>query len=122
MRGGSDLTAKAESAQCIVNEIRYSKGKITLDDVNEKNIQSTRGKVQITDFDGAAELLNTNTGWVDSSVSIANELASNYSGPFIQNRGSDWVKTLEAAVKPKLKEVGINDINKWSPSDIWMVA
>lgn len=122
MRGGSDLTAKAESAQCIVNEIRYSKGKITLDDVNEKNIQSTRGKVQITDFDGAAELLNTNTGWVDSSVSIANELASNYSGPFIQNRGSDWVKTLEATVKPKLKEVGINDINKWSPADIWMVA
>ena len=122
MRGGSDLTAKAESAQCIVNEIRYSKGKLTPEDVNDKNIQDTKGKVQITDFEGAAELLKTNTGWVDSSVSIANELASNYSGPFIQNRGSDWVKTLEAAVKPKLQEVGIKDINKWSPADIWMVA
>ena len=122
MRGGSELTAKGESAQCIANEIRYTKGSLTAEDITEENIESTKGKVQVTDFDGAVELLKTNTGWVDSSVSIANELASNYSGPFIQNRGSDWVKTLEAAVKPKLQEVGIKDINKWSPADIWMVA
>ena len=122
MRGGSELTAKGESAQCIANEIRYTKGSLTAEDITEENIESTKGKVQVTDFDGAVELLKTNTGWVDSSVSIANELASNYSGPFIQNRGSDWVKTLEAAVKPKLKEVGVKDINKWSPADIWMVA
>ena len=122
MRGGSALTGKAESAQCIVNQIRYSSGEIKVDDVTEEAIQSTKGKVAITDFDGAAELLINNPGWLNSSVSIANELASKYSGPFIQNRGSDWVKNLEAAVKPKLKEVGIKDINKWSPADIWMVA
>ena len=122
MRGGADLTAKAESAQCIVNEIRYSSGPIEVDDITDKTIQSTKGKVNITDFEGAAELLLTNPGWLNSSVSIANELASEYPGPFIQNRGSEWVKNLEAAVKPKLKEAGISDINKWSPADIWMVA
>ena len=122
MRGGSALTAKAESAQCIVNQIRYSSGKIEIDDVTEEAINSTKDKVAITDFDGAAELLLNNPGWLNSSVGIANELASKYSGPFIQNRGSDWVKRLEAAVKPKLKDVGIKDINKWSPADIWMVA
>ena len=29
---------------------------------------------------------------------------------------------LEASVKPFLKDVGIRDINKWNPADIWMVA
>jgi len=122
MRGGSDLTAKAESAQCIVNEIRYSSGKVDVSDITDGAIQSTKNKVEITDFEGAAELLKTNPGWLDSSVSIANSLASQYSGPFIQNRGSEWVKNLESAVKPKLKEVGLSDINKWSPADIWMVS
>ena len=122
MRGGADLTAKAESAQCIVNEIRYSSGPISVEDVTDEAIQSTKSKINITDFEGAAELLRTNVGWLNSSVGIANELASQYPGPFIQNRGSDWVKNLEAAVKPKLKEVGISDINKWNPADIWMVS
>ena len=122
MRGGSGLTSKGESAQCIANEIRYTKGSLTAEDITEKNILSTKGKVQVTDFEGGVELLKTNIGWLNSSVSIANELASNFPGPFIQNRGSNWVKALEAAVKPKLKEVGIQDINKWCPADIWMVA
>ena len=122
MRGGAALTAKAESAQCIVNQIRYSSGPITIEDVTDEAIESTRDKVEINNFEDAAELLKTNLGWLNSSVGIANELASQYPGPFIQNRGSEWVKNLEAAVKPKLKEVGIRDINKWSPADIWMVA
>ena len=66
MRGGADLTAKAESAQCIVNEIRYSSGPIEVDDITDKTIQSTKGKVNITDFEGAAELLLTNPGWLNS--------------------------------------------------------
>ena len=122
MRGGSELTAKAESAQCIVNEIRYSSGEIKIEDVTDEAIELTKNKIEVTDFDGASDLLKTNPGWLNSSVSIANKLASSYSGPFIQNRGSDWVKNLEDTVKPKLKEVGIKDINKWSPADIWMVA
>lgn len=123
MRGGSELTAKAESAQCIVNQIRYSSsGNVEISDITDSTIESTKGKVNITDFEGAAELLKTNKGWVESSVSIANELASQFKGSFIQNRGSEWVKSLEAAVKPLLKDVGIKDINKWSPADIWMVA
>ena len=123
MRGGSELTAKVESAQCIVNQIRYtSLGNIEINDVTDSTIESTKGKVNITDFNGAAELLKNNKGWVESSVSIANELASQFKGSFIQNRGSEWVKNLEIAVKPLLKNVGIKDINKWSPADIWMVA
>ena len=123
MRGGAELTAKAESAQCIVNQIRYSSsGDIEVNDITDNVIESTKSKVKVTDFNGASELLKTNPGWVQSSVSIANELASKFKGPFIQNRGSEWVQSLESAVKPLLKTVGIKDINKWSPADIWMVA
>ena len=123
MRGGAELTAKGESAQSVVNAIRYSlSGDITNDDVNDESIADTKSEVKVTDFEGARELLKTNPGWLTSSVSIANTLASSYDGPFIQNRGSNWVKNLEKSIKPYLKEVGISDINKWSPADIWMVA
>ena len=123
MRGGADLTAKGESAQAIVNAIRYSlSGNINNEDVDDKSIEGTKNNVKVTDFEGAKELLKTNPGWLVSSVSIANALASQYSGPFIQHRGSDWVKNLEKSVKPYLKEAGISDINKWNPSDIWMVS
>ena len=123
MRGGSDLTAKGESAQAIVNAIRYSlSGDITNEDITDEAINDVKSKVKVTDFEGAKELLKDNPGWLTSSVSIANALASEYSGPFIQNRGSNWVENLEKAVKPHLKKAGIGNINKWSPADIWMVS
>ena len=122
MRGGSELTAKAESAQCIVNAIRYSSGgDITISDITPEAIESSKSKVQVDQFEGGVEILQ-DPKWKQSSVSIANILASQYPGSFIQNRGSEWVKNLEKSVKPLLKEVGIGDINKWSPADIWMVA
>ena len=123
MRGGSDLTAKGESAQAIVNAIRYSlSGDITNEDITDEAINDVKSKVKVTDFEGAKELLKDNPGWLTSSVSIANALASEYSGPFIQNRGSNWVENLEKSVKPHLKKAGIGNINKWSPADIWMVS
>ena len=122
MRGGSELTEKAESAQCIANAIRYSSGEITEEDITNEAIQNSKSKVAVTDFNGAAELLETNRGWLISSISIANALASQYPGSFIHNRGSEWVQRLNNAVKPLLKEVGIQDINKWNPADIWMVS
>ncbi len=123
MRGGSALTAKGESAQAIVNAIRYSlSGNISEEDITDEAIDDTKSDVKVTDFEGAKELLKDNPGWLTSSVSIANALASEYSGPFIQNRGSNWVQNLEQAVKPHLKKAGIGNINKWSPADIWMVS
>ena len=122
MRGGSELTSQAESAQCIANAIRYSQGKITEEDINEKSIQKSKSNVQVTDFESASNLLETNKGWLISSVSIANALASQYPGSFIHNRGSEWVQRLNSKVKPFLKQVGIQDINKWNPADIWMVS
>ena len=123
MRGGSDLTAKGESAQAIVNAIRYSSsGDISNEDITDEAIDDTKSDVRVTDFEGAKELLKDNPGWLISSVSIANALASEYKGSFIQNRGSEWVENLEKAVKPHLKKVGIGNINKWSPADIWMVS
>ena len=123
MRGGSDLTAKGESAQAIVNAIRYSlSGNISKEDITDEAIDDVKSNVKVTDFEGAKELLKNNQGWLISSVSIANALASEYSGPFIQNRGSDWVENLEKSVKPHLKKAGIGNINKWSPADIWMVS
>jgi len=122
-RGGSDITTAAENAQCIVNAIRYSLGSnITSEDITEKTIESSKNKVDSDGFAEGKNLLLTDSGWANSSVNIANELASKYSGPFIQNRGSAWVKNLEASVKPFLKSVGIKDINKWNPADIWMVS
>jgi hypothetical protein len=122
IRGGSELTAQAESAQCIANAIRYSTGEITEEDITDEAIQNSKSKVEVTDFDSASNLLKTNRGWLISSVSIANALASQYPGSFIHNRGSEWVQRLNNTVKPLLKEVGIQDINKWNPADIWMVS
>lgn len=123
MRGGSDLTAKGESAQAIVNAIRYSlSGNISNEDVTDEAINDTKSDVRVTDFEGAKELLKDNLGWLISSVGIANALASEYKGSFLQNRGSEWVENLEKAVKPHLEKVGMGNINKWSPADIWMVS
>ena len=123
MRGGSELTAQAESAQCIANAIRYSSSEdITEESINDQTIQSSKSKVEVTDFDSASNLLKNNKGWLISSVSIANALAKQYPGSFIHNRGSEWVQKLNNKVKPLLKEVGIQDINKWNPADIWMVS
>jgi len=123
MRGGSALTAQGESAQSIVNAIRYSySGDISSEEVNDESVLDIKNQVEVTDFEGARELLQSNIGWLISSISIANALASQYSGKFTQNRGSNWVKNLEKSVKPLLKDVGISDINKWSPADIWMVS
>ena len=78
MRGGSDLTAKGESAQAIVNAIRYSlSGNISNEDVTDEAIDDVKSNVKVTDFEGAKELLKNNQGWLTSSVSIANALAWN---------------------------------------------
>jgi len=122
MRGGSELTSQAESAQCITNAIRYSQGEITEENINEESIQKSKSNIEVTDFESASNLLKTNKGWLISSVSIANALASQYPGSFIHNRGSEWVNRLNSKVKPFLKQVGIQDINKWNPADIWMVS
>jgi len=121
MRGGSELTAKAESAQCIANSIRYSSGEITTEDITDQSIQNSKSNVKVTDFDSAADLLKTDKSWLISSVSIANALAAKFPGSFIHHRGSDWVQRLNNSVKPLLKGEGIKDLNKWNPADIWMV-
>jgi hypothetical protein len=121
MRGGSELTSQAESAQCIANAIRYSQGEITKEDITKESIQKSKSNIEITDFESASNLLETNNGWLISSVSIANALATQYPGSFIHNRGSEWVQRLNNVVKPLLKGEGVKDLNKWNPADIWMV-
>ena len=82
-RGGSDITTAAENAQCIANAIRYSLGSnIVSEDITEENIESSKNKVDGDGFEEGKKLLLTDSGWVNSSVNIANELASKYSGPF----------------------------------------
>ena len=93
MRGGADVTKAAENAQCIANAIRYDKGSdITPEDITEENISSSKSKVDGDGFDEGKALLFENPKGYSTSVNIANKLASVYSGPFIQNRGSEWVK------------------------------
>jgi hypothetical protein len=121
MRGGSELTTKAESAQCIANSIRYSSGEITTEDITDQAIQNSKSNVEITDFNTAADLLKTDKSWLISSVSIANALANQFPGSFIHHRGSAWVQRLNNVVKPLLKGEGVKDLNKWNPADIWMV-
>ena len=121
MRGGSELTTKAESAQCIANSIRYSSGEITTEDITDQSIQNSKSNVEVTDFNTAADLLKTDKSWLISSVSIANALATQFPGSFIHHRGSAWVQRLNNVVKPLLKGEGVKDLNKWNPADIWMV-
>jgi hypothetical protein len=123
---GSVNTALAESAQAVVNAIRYNViGRdISSKDLTSRNYSKAKSTSDVTNnIEEIKEFLDSNPDWMQSSISIANKLASSYPGNFEFHRGSSFVDKIDNAAKIALKETGENiNINKWNPADIWMVG
>jgi len=123
---GAANTALAESAQAVVNAIRYNVlGKdITAKDLTPKNYSKAKSTSFTTNsVEEIESFLTSNPDWMASSISTANKLASSYPGSFEFHRGSEFVDKINNAAKIALKEIGgVGNINKWNPADIWMVS
>jgi len=122
---GAANTALAESAQAVVNAIRYNVlgRNISKNDLTPSNYSKAKSTSDTTNsIEEVESFLSNNPDWMDSSISIANKLAGSYPGNFEFHRGSDFVDIINNAAKIALKgadETG--NINKWNPADIWMV-
>jgi hypothetical protein len=82
---GSANTALAESAQAIVNAIRYNVvGKtLTEEDLTTENYNKSQASSDTTSTIDEVELfLQSNPDWMKSSILTANALASSYPGNF----------------------------------------
>jgi len=123
--GGAEQTAVQESAQCLVNAIRYNKGSdITENDLIDKNYQKAYKRVETTSsLEEMISFLEENPDWVISTTSTANALAKDYPGNFKFYRGKGVATDIDRAAKSCLKYViGTVNVNKWNPADIWMAS
>jgi hypothetical protein len=91
---GAANTALAESAQAVVNAIRYN---VLGRDISEKDLTPKNySKAKSTSFttnsvEEIESFLTSNPDWMTSSISTANKLASSYPGSFEFHRGSKFV-------------------------------
>ena len=123
--GGAEQTAVQESAQCLVNAIRYNKGsEITEKDLNDRNYARAAKRIETTSsLDEMISFLNENPDWVTTTVSTANALAKDFPGNFKFYRGKGIATDIDRAAKSSLKTViGNVNVNKWNPADIWMAS
>ena len=123
--GGSEQTDVQESAQCLVNAIRYNKGsKITAKDITPDAVKKAASRIDTTsDVTTMAKFIADNEEWRNTTISAANVLAENFKSDFKFYRGAGIVSKINAAAKTALKNADISaDINKWNPADIWMAT
>ena len=123
--GGAEATTLTESAQCLYAAIAFGLNRsITSNDITPDNVKKYSN---LFDIDETNErILNELPDeWVDSSLLGANKLFEKFKGKgkYVFHRGSSEVDKIEAAFKrvSKNENVRIN-INKWNPSDIWMIS
>ena len=123
--GGAEATTLTESAQCLYAAIAFGLNRIiTSNDITPDNVKKYSN---LFDIDETNErILNELPDeWVESSLLGANKLFEKFrgKGKYVFHRGSSEVDKIEAAFKrvSKNENVRIN-INKWNPSDIWMIS
>ena len=123
--GGAEATTLTESAQCLYAAIAFGLNRsITSNDITPNNVKKYS---KLFDIDETNErILNELPDeWVESSLLGANKLFEKFKGKgkYVFHRGSSKVDKIEAAFKrvSKNENVRIN-INKWNPSDIWMIS
>ena len=122
--GGADATRLTESAQCLYAAIAFGLGrKITSNDITVANAQAFSKKYVVDEK--VLKILNELPNeWISSSILGANKLYEKFKkGKYIFHRGSKQVDTINnifSAVK-KAEKFRM-DINKWNPSDIWMIS
>ena len=121
---GAENTTRNESAQAVYAAIAFGKGKmISNNDVTMKTIGKYSDLFGI-DGDVNDILNNLPDAWIKSSVTGANALYNRFakSGKYTFHRGDGVVDRINSAFKRvKAIENVRMDINKWNPSDIWMV-
>lgn len=117
--GGSDNTRATESAQCVYLQAIWDNPntKFTPDDIrNAFSRTHTDAKVD--------EVLLGDEGWISSSIDTAKSLHKVLKKKtYSFHRGSAWVNALEKKFKElNREEKAFQNVNKWTPADIWMVA
>ena len=122
--GGAEATRLTESAQCLYAAIAFGLGrKITAKDISISNVRSFNN-LFATDEKVDRILNELPEEWIASSILGANKLYEKFKkGNYIFHRGSKQVDTINnifSAVK-KIEKFRM-DINKWNPSDIWMIS
>ena len=121
---GSEDTTRNESAQAVYAAIAFGMGKtISNNDVTMKTIQKYSNLFSI---DGNVDDIRNNLpdDWIKSSVTGANALYGRFgrSGKYTFHRGDATVNRINAAFERAKAAEGVRmNINKWNPSDIWMV-
>ena len=123
--GGAEATKLTESAQCLYAAIAFGLGReIKSNDITPSNVKKYS---YLFDIDETNEriLKELPDEWIDSSLLGANKLFQKFKGKgnYVFHRGSSAVARIEATFKrvSKNENVRIN-INKWNPSDIWMIS
>ena len=122
--GGADDTRRNESAQALYAAIAFGlKRKITIGDINGVNVKKFSDKFVI-DENVNIILDELPDEWIESSLLGANKLYEKFKkGKYVFHRGSkqvDLINDIFSKVK-KLEKFRM-DINKWNPSDIWMIS
>ena len=122
--GGADDTRRNESAQALYAAIAFGlKRKITIGDINGVNVKKFSDKFVI-DENVNIILDELPDEWIESSLLGANKLYEKFKkGKYVFHRGSkqvDLINDIFSRVK-KLEKFRM-DINKWNPSDIWMIS
>lgn len=123
--GGAAKTALQESAQCLVNAIRYNKGsEISEKDLTDKNYAKATKRIDTTSsLEEMVSFIKSDPSWRKSLISTANGLAVKYPGNFKFYRGTGIATNVDKAAKSCLKYViGTINVNKWNPADIWMAT
>ena len=121
---GAALTRLSESAQCAYAAIAFGLGRsIKNNDVTTSNLNRYSGTF-FTDEDTTRIANSLPDDWVSSSVFGANKLLTTFgrSGKYTFHRGDGVVNRINGAfMRVKRIESVRMDINKWNPSDFWMV-
>ena len=121
---GAEDTTRNESAQAVYAAIAFGMGKtISNNDVTMKTIQKYSNMFSI---DGNVDDIRNNLPdeWIKSSVTGANALYGRFgrSGKYTFHRGDATVNRFNDAFERAKATEGVRmNINKWNPSDIWMV-
>lgn len=117
--GGADSTRATESAQCVYLTAIWNDSNTKFSPADIQNAFANTPTDANVD-----EVMTIPDEWVSSSIATAKILHKALGKKkYTFHRGSSWVDALEGKFKALNKQEKVfNNVNKWSPADIYMVA